>query len=103
MTQPEITSAELIRGKINSETARLPWKDLQRHFAGGYTLIVDQQLDLIEVAYQFEQDNAKQIETWLNEQLIRQVSNDQARQWFNDDASLWTCVVKPWVLIQSSD
>ncbi len=100
MTKPEITSAELIRGKINSETATIPWKELQRHFAGGYTLLVDQQLDLIEVAFQFEQDNAAQIETWLNDQLIQQVSNDQARQWYNDDASLWTSVVKPWVLIQ---
>ncbi len=100
MNKPEITSAELIRGKLNSETARMPWKELQRHFASGYTLFVDQQLDLIEVAFQFEQDNAKQIEIWLNSQLIQQVSNDQAREWFNDDASLWTSVVKPWVLIQ---
>jgi hypothetical protein len=103
MTKPDITSEQLIRGKLNSETARIPWKELQRYFAGGYTFVVDQQLDLIDVAYQFEQDNAKQIEIWLNDQLIQQVSNDQARQWYNDDASLWACVVKPWVLIQPGD
>ncbi|MBT4076778.1 MAG: DUF2288 domain-containing protein, partial [Gammaproteobacteria bacterium] len=38
MSDPEITSVELIRGKLNSETARIPWKELQRYFAGGYTL-----------------------------------------------------------------
>jgi len=103
MSDPEITSEELIRGKFNSETARIPWKELQRYFAGGYTLIVDPQLDLIDVAYQFQQDNAKQIEAWLNEQLIQQVSNEQARQWFNDDAELWACVTQPWVLIQQAD
>ena len=103
MTKPEITSAELIRGKLNSETARIPWKELQRYFAGGYTMIVSLQLDLVDVAYQFEQDNAKQIELWLNDELIKQVSNDQARQWFNDDAQLWACVVQPWVLIQQAD
>jgi len=103
MSDPGITQQELTRGKLNSVTARIPWKELQRYFAGGYTFTVDLQLDLIDVAYQFQQDNAKQIEVWLNEQLIQQVSNDQARQWFNDDAELWACVVKPWVLIQPID
>jgi hypothetical protein len=103
INEPEITSRELMRGKINSETARIPWKELQRYFAGGYTLIVDFELDLVEVACQFEQDNAQQIEHWLNADLIRQVSNQQAREWYNNDAILWACVVQPWVLIQPAD
>ncbi len=101
MSKPEITQRELIRGKLNSETARIPWKELQRYFAGGYTLIVNQQLDLIDVAYHFQKDNSHQVEQWLNDELIQQVSNDQARQWINDDEILWACVVKPWVLIQA--
>lgn len=100
MTKSDITSQELIRGKINSETARIRWKELQRYFAGGYTLEVDLQLDLIEVAYQMQQDNAAQVEQWMREDLIRQVRIEQAREWFNDDAELWSCVIKPWVLIQ---
>ena len=103
MSEPEITQKELIRGKLNSETARIPWKELQRYFAAGYTLLVNQQLDLIDVGYQFQQDNSAQVEQWLNQGLIQQVSNDQARQWYNDDAVLWACVVKPWVLIQTAD
>ena len=103
MSEEQITSRELLRGKINSETARIPWKELQRYFAGGYTLMVDQQLDLVEVAYQMQQDNAEQVEQWMQQVLIRQVSNDEARQWYNDDAILWACVIKPWVLIQALD
>ncbi len=95
-----ITQKELIRGKLNSETARIAWKELQRYFAGGYTLVVDQQLDLIDVAYQMQQDNAVLIEQWMQQNLITQVNNEQARQWFNDDIELWACVVKPWVLLQ---
>lgn len=98
-----ISQQELIRGKLNSETARIAWKELQRYFAGGYTLMIDQQLDLIDVAYQMQQDNAAQIEQWMQQNLITQVSNDQARQWYNDDAELWACVAKPWVLIQDPD
>lgn len=103
MNDSEITNEQLVRGKLNSETARIAWKELQRYFAGGYTLLVSQQLDLIDVGYQFHQDNAAQIEQWLNSELISQVSNEQARQWFNDDATLWACVVSPWVLIQDSE
>ncbi len=99
--EPEITNEQLIRGKLNSETARIAWKELQRYFAGGYTLLVSTELDLIEVGYQFHQDNAAQIEQWLNAGTLAQVSNEQARQWFNDDAELWACVVSPWVLIQA--
>ncbi len=103
MNEPDITQAELIRGKLNSETARIPWRELQRYFAGGYTLLVDQQLDLIEVGYQLQQDNSALVGEWLQQELLRQVSNQQARQWYNDDAELWACVVKPWVLIQPAD
>ena len=103
MTESEITSEQLIRGKINSETAKMRWKELQRYFAGGYTLEVDTQLDLVEVAYQMQQDNTEQIERWMNEQMIRQVSNDLAREWFKNDTELWACVIKPWVLIQPCD
>lgn len=100
MTDPEITDPELIRGKIISETAQIPWKALQRHFAGGKTLVVDGQLDLIEIAFQFNQDNAAQVEQWLSDMLVKPVSSEQAQQWFDTDAQLWACVVRPWVLIQ---
>ncbi len=103
MTEPEITSQELIRGKLNSETARIPWKELQRYFAGGYTLNVALQLDLIDVAYQMHCDNAAQIEQWMHSNLLHQVSNEQAREWYNDDQIMWACVIKPWVLVQPAD
>lgn len=99
----EISAEELLRGKLNSETARMPWKELQRHFASGSTLWIDPALDLIEVGYRMERDDAQAIETWMNKGWIRPVSNDQARRWYNDDAELWTCVVRPWVLLQEVD
>lgn len=97
------TGEELIRGKLNSETARLPWKELQRHFASGSTLFIDPALDLIEVGYRMHQDDAAIIEEWMNKGWIRPVSNEQARRWYNDNAELWTCVVRPWVLLQTID
>jgi len=92
---------ELIRAKLVSETAKMPWTDLQRFFAGGSTLYVAAELDLIDVAFAFQQDLADQVKPWLDQSLVAPVSNDQAKTWIEQDSLLWTVVVKPWVLLQS--
>jgi hypothetical protein len=48
-------------------------------------------------------DNAPQIEQWMNSNLIHQVTNQQARDWYNNDQEMWACVIKPWVLVQPCD
>ncbi|MGK0399258.1 MAG: hypothetical protein ACJA0I_001559 [Gammaproteobacteria bacterium] len=91
---------ELIRGKLISETAKMPWTDLQRFFANGSTLYVSPELDLIDVAFAFQRDLADQVKPWLDQALVATVSTEQAKAWFEQDSLLWTVVVKPWVLIQ---
>ena len=91
---------ELIRGKLISETATMPWTELQRFFANGSTLYVSPELDLIDVAFAFQRDIADQVKPWLDQALVAPVSTDQAKAWFKQDSLLWTVVVKPWVLLQ---
>jgi len=91
---------ELLRGKLNSETAKIRWSELQRFFAAGQVLFIVADLDLIDVAFAFSQDNAEQVKRWLQQELVSPVTDAQAREWFNQDCLLWSIVVKPWVLIQ---
>jgi hypothetical protein len=91
---------ELIRAKLVSETAKMPWIDLQRFFANGSTLYVAPELDLIDVAFAFQQDQADNVKPWLEQTLVAPVSTDQAKAWIEQDSQLWTVVVKPWVLLQ---
>ena len=49
-------SRELKRGKIISETAKIPWTDLQRHFAAGRALSVACGLDLVDTAFAMQED-----------------------------------------------
>jgi hypothetical protein len=91
---------ELIRGKLVSETAKMPWTELQRFFANGSTLYVSAELDLIDVAFAFQLDLADQVKPWLDQALVAPVSTNQGKVWFQQDRLLWTVVVKPWVLIQ---
>ena len=92
---------ELVRAKLNSETAKIAWMELQRFFAAGQTLFVAADLDLIDVALAFQQDDAEQVKCWLQKQLVAPVSDTQAGDWFSQDSILWTVVVKPWVLVQN--
>ncbi|MCG2634255.1 MAG: DUF2288 domain-containing protein [Gammaproteobacteria bacterium] len=100
MTHDSPTPEQIARGRILSETAKLGWGELMREFASGKTLTVDTRLDLVEVAYQLEQDNSALVAQWLEAKQIRPVGDDEARQWYEQDQTVWACVVKPWILIQ---
>lgn len=92
---------DLFRAKINSETAKIPWRELQRFFAAGKLRLVAPGLDLVEVAYALQQDDTDAVQSWVENAELASVSDDQARQWHAQDAVLWAVVVKPWVLIQA--
>lgn len=91
------------RARINAETARIAFRELQRFFAAGKLMHVDAGLDLVETALAVQQDEVALIETWIAEQRIARVSDEQARNWLETDAELWAVVIKPWVLVQSID
>ncbi len=93
---------ELEKAKVNLETSKISWLELQRFFAAGLTIAVGPELDLVEVAYQFSIDNKPQVEAWLKQQKIAPVSDQQAIDWFEARAEVWAVVVKPWILVQDN-
>lgn len=94
------TPAETFRARINLETSKIAWKELQRFFAGGKVLIASSDLDLVEVAFQMSEDNIEQIRQWATAGRLARVTDEQAREWFEADALVWAVVVRPWVLVQ---
>lgn len=86
--------------KLMLETAKIPWKELQYFFAAGHAVYVAAELDLISVAHHIANDDRDIVENWMNTGKINNVSNDQARSWYQNEALVWAVVVKPWVLIQ---
>ncbi|MES2150519.1 MAG: DUF2288 domain-containing protein [Pseudomonadota bacterium] len=89
-----------LRIKINRETARLPWTELQRHFAQGTVVYVSAALDLVDVAVRISHDDKASITRWLDEGKIAKVSDQQAQAWSVAETLLWTSVVSPFVLVQ---
>jgi hypothetical protein len=91
---------DLEAAKVNQETARIAWSELQRWFAAGLTIRVDAQLDLVDVAAHFAADHKSQVEQWLNQGLVGKVGDEQARDWLDRHSEVWAVVVKPWILVQ---
>lgn len=91
---------EAIKHEVLSQTARIEWTELERHFAAGNLIYVSDTLDLVEVGVNLIQDNKKQFEQWTSQQLIHPATDKQAGRWHDQKIILWAAVVAPWVLVQ---
>lgn len=98
----ETNVAEIAKEKLNQETSKIAWQELQRFFASGTAVWVAGSLDLVEVAYQFSIDNQTQVAIWLKNQQVALVADHQARAWLAADTPVWAVVVKPWLLVQET-
>ena len=92
--------AALLRREFLSQTARIPWQELQAHFAHGNLVHVAPTLDLVEVAVQLGLDNAARFQAWIERGDIAPVSDTQAGHWLQQEATLWAVVSAPWILVQ---
>lgn len=91
---------EELKAKLNAESGKLVWKELEKHYARGVVVKVTQDLDLIDVALCFAEDNKEPIERWLTSGELEKVMEDDARRWNEEDPLFWSVVVAPWVLVQ---
>lgn len=98
MIDPNIDT--LNKDKVNQETSKIAWQELQRFFAIGTAVFVADELDLVDVAHQFSIDNKDKVTEWMQNQQVGLVTDAQALTWLETDADVWAVVVKPWILVQ---
>ncbi len=97
---PIIKKSELLP-ILNQECSKIPWSELQRFFASGNAIFVHESLDLIDTAAEIALDNKEQLQSWMTDELVMNVSNTMAQQWWDEQASVWAVVVAPWVFVQN--
>ena len=93
-------SPEELKHKLNLETSRINWHDLQVYYARGHVVKVVPELDLLDVAAELSADNKAQFEHWMSGGQVGEVAPDLARAWYDRNAELWAVVIAPWVLVQ---
>ena len=96
-------SNEEIKAKLNLETGKLAWSELEPFFAKGIVICVDKKQDLIEAAALLAEDQALKITELLENKKIKKPGNEQARSWHQNRQILRAVVVAPWILIQEAD
>ncbi|GGY71788.1 DUF2288 domain-containing protein [Marinobacter zhanjiangensis] len=101
MSSPQ--SRDEIKARLNLETSRIAWRELQTYYARGHVVRVSPQLDLLDVAAELTADNKDQFQQWMVQDQVGEVSPDLARAWYDREAELWAVVVAPWVLVQDRD
>ena len=89
-----------LHDKINRETGRVRWDELERHFAQGNVIYVSETLDLVDVAVRISHDDKEHIARWMGEGKIAKVSDVQAQSWAAGEVELWASVVHPFILVQ---
>ena len=86
--------------KLNLETGRIDWPELQRHFARGVIIIIEPPLDLIDIAQQVADNHSDRIAQLIQEEKLLRANDEHARDWQNRQPTFWAVVVAPWVLVQ---
>jgi hypothetical protein len=89
-----------IKQKLNLETAKLSWSELQTFFARGVVIVVNPELDLLEIAAYLCDDRSNEIERLITEGKITRATDEHARHWVESEPIFWAVVVAPWVLVQ---
>ncbi len=91
-----------LRAEIHSQTARIAWHELQPHYARGAVVLVQEDVDLVEVAIHLRRDNKAQFEAWIAGGQVAGVSDEVASAWYERNPEVWAVVVAPWVLVQAA-
>jgi len=97
---PTPPGSDELKTKLNLETGKLSWPELQRHFARGMVIVAGKELDLIEVAIKLTEDDKRQFESWVSARQVWRANDDDALQWQQSNPEFWSVVVSPWVLVQ---
>ena len=91
---------EELRAHLHGETAKLPWSELERHFAQGVVIKVEKGIDILDVAIVIARDDKDSLEAWMKDKKVMAVEIEDAKKWHEADADLWSLVVAPFVLVQ---
>jgi len=100
MNDSDLKNPEVLKQKLNLDTARIGWSLLADYQKEGGVIEVMPQLDLIDVATAFALDSSENVKQWLELGLIQKVDSQQSELWLQESLEPWAVVVAPWVLIQ---
>jgi hypothetical protein len=89
-----------LKTKLNQETARINWEELQRFYASGTVVAVKPGSDLIDVACHFANDDKLEVESLMKLGTVFQPTDITVQDWYDRQTAHWAVVIAPWILVQ---
>ena len=90
-----------LKKRIQEDIASISWQEILPHAKRDAVFVINEQLDLLEVAEAIALDNTSLVSNWIAEQLIAKPSNTQLTHWnSNPETQFTTAIVQPFVIIQ---
>jgi hypothetical protein len=102
MSKAASDEALSLESRLNTETGRIGWAELERHFARGVLVRVDPALDLVAVAAAFVRDDEALVMEWMTARQVWRATDEDALDWSARDPAFWAVVAAPWVLVQEA-
>ena len=90
-----------IREKFVQDLAEVDWKSLRIHLQRDALILVDNRLELVEVACGVADDAAGEVGGWISQGLLTKPSADQLSGWEAQlDKPFRMLIAAPYILIQ---
>ncbi|WP_251359956.1 DUF2288 family protein [Kangiella sp. TOML190] len=96
----QLTPREELIAKLNGETAVVAWPEIERFFAKGNLLLIQQGVDLINCAADMSLDNGQEIAKLIDQEKIQAMPIEFVKANCKADTQFWTVVVAPYILVQ---
>lgn len=96
-----MTTLNELKKKLSDEIETAEWEWLKPHYQRDSIIIVDEDLDLIEVAACIGSNDLKRVADWMKLGRVRKPTLEQIETWTSAPTTPFLFViVQPWVIIQ---
>ena len=93
-----------IRKRLQGDIAKISWQEIIPHAKRDAVVVINQKLDLLDVAEAIALDNTLVVNNWIADNLITKPSMIQLNDWNNSpETKFVTAIVQPFVIIQAVD
>lgn len=91
-----------IRQRLQGDIANISWKEIIPHAKRDAVVVIDEKLDLLDVAEAIALDKTIVVNGWIAENLIKKPSIVQLNDWNNNpEIKFTTAIIQPFVIIQA--
>lgn len=90
-----------LKTQLEKDLATISWQDILPHAKRDAVVVIDQKLEILDVAEAIALDNSSQVNKWILNQLIAKPSEQQLTKWNSEPELVFTtAIVQPYVIIK---